>query len=157
MVSLYTSQNLQAVRAQLSRRAVPLGVFSAVMLAVIIWSLIARQQVVTIAAVILLGAGLIFVCDVFLKPLWQYSRFLSSALTGRSHTDSLVFDHPEPDVSMVDGVACRSLVFLGEPDKHGVREQMLYWDDQIPLPDFKTGENLTVQYTGKMIIGYESL
>lgn len=157
MVSLYTDQHRQAIRTQLSRRAVPLGIFSAVMLGVVVWSLIGRHQALTIAAVILLGAGLIFACDVFLKPLWQYSRFLSSALTGRSHTDSLVFDHPEPDISLVDGVACRSLVFLGTPDKHGVREQMLYWDSQIPLPDFKPGEDLLIQYTGKMIIGYESL
>ena len=54
-------------------------------------------------------------------------------------------------------MACRSLVFLGTPDKHGVREQMLYWDSQIPLPDFRPGEDLLIQYTGKMIIGYESL
>ena len=103
MVSLYTDQHRQAVRTQLSRRAVPLGIFSAVLLGVVVWSLIERQQAVTIAAVILLGAGLIFACDVFLKPLWQYSRFLSSALTGRSHTDSLVCVLPQPGLSRHSG------------------------------------------------------
>ena len=53
MVSLYTDQHRQAIRTQLSRRAVPLGIFSAVMLGVVVWSLIGRHQALTIAAVIL--------------------------------------------------------------------------------------------------------
>ena len=56
---------------------------------------------------------------------------------------------------MVDGVSYRSLVFLGDPDKHGTRERMFYWDSELPLPDFRPGQAVTIRYTGKMIIAYE--
>ena len=154
---LYTDQYRQAVRSQLSRRLVPLCVVSGVLLAVVIWSFVARQQVFTVASVIVLGVVLIFSLDVLCKPLRQYDRFLASALTGRNHTDEFIFDHPESEISMVDGVSYRSLVFLGEPDKHGTREQMFYWDSQLPLPDFTPGQALRICYTGKMIIGYEAV
>ena len=55
---------------------------------------------------------------------------------------------------MVDGVSCRGLIFLGEPDKHGIREQRYYWDNQLPLPAFRPGEAITLKYTGKNIIAW---
>ena len=155
MKELYTDAYRQSVRAQLTRRLIPLGVLSALLLAVVIWSFAVRLQAVTIAALLLLGALLIFSLDVFCKPLWQYDRFLSSALEGRSHTGTLVFDHPEAELSVVDGVTWHSLVFLGDPDKHGIREQLYYWDQELPLPPFIPGREVTIRYTGKMIIAYE--
>ena len=49
----------------------------------------------------------------------------------------------------------KSLIFLGEPDKHGIREQRYYWDNELPLPAFNSGDQITIKYTGKNIIGYE--
>ena len=54
----------------------------------------------------------------------------------------------------MDGVACRSLIFLGQADKHGTREQRFYWDEEIPLPAFNPGDQVTLKYTGRTIIGY---
>ena len=58
----------------------------------------------------------------------------------------------EPDVSSVDGVSCLSLIFLGDADKHGSREQLLYWDEEIPLPALQEGQSYTVRFTGRNII-----
>ena len=155
MKELYSEPYRQSVRAQLKRRLIPLCVLSCALLGVAIWAFIGRQQVIAVAAVLLMGGLLIFSLDVFCKPLWQYDRFLSDALTSRSHTDVLVYDHPESEISVVDGVAYRSLVFLGEPDKHGTREQMYYWDNELPLPDLVSGQRVNIRYTGKMITAWE--
>ena len=64
---------------------------------------------------------------------------------------TMEFVRTEPDRSMVDGVACSSLIFLGDPDRHGSREMLLYWDREIPQPDLKPGRIYSVKYTGKNI------
>ena len=62
----------------------------------------------------------------------------------------------EPDRSVVEGVACRSLIFLGDPDRHGSREMLLYWDQELPLPEMEAGRAYTVWYTGRNIIGIQA-
>ena len=61
----------------------------------------------------------------------------------------------EEETSVVDGVACRVLIFLGKPDKHGTKEQQFYWDRELPLPAFNPGDEVTLKYTGRNIIGYQ--
>ena len=56
----------------------------------------------------------------------------------------------------MDGVPCLSMVFLGDPDKHGTRDQMFYWDRELALPQFTKGQNVTLHYTGKNIIGFSA-
>ena len=103
----------------------------------------------------LIGFIVVFVIDLFCLPLQRYKKLVLSALSGRTHTESLVYDHAESEPSLVDGVPCLGLIFLGEPDKHGTREQRFYWDREIPLPAFQSGSQVTLKYTGKNIIGYE--
>ena len=57
---------------------------------------------------------------------------------------------------MVEGVACSSLIFLGDPDRHGSREMLLYWDQELPMPELKAGDVYTVRYTGRNITGIQS-
>ncbi len=153
MKELYRPEDLIALRSQLKRRIILLLVGCGLLLAVAIWSLSARIEWLTMGAFILLGAAAIFVIELLCRPISQYKRLIDSALHGRSHTETLEFARVEPDSSLVDGVPCRSLVFLGEPDKHGERERMYYWDERLPLPVLKEGEAISIRYTGKNIIG----
>ena len=155
MQDLYTSMDLGRIHAQLKQRVIAMFSVCAVLLAVCVYSLVVRMQALTIVSVILIGAVLIFCIEMFCKPLYAYEKLIRSALRGRSHTETMVYDHPEPDTSLVDGVSCRSLVLLGAPDKHGTRETMLYWDEQLPLPPWTEGKPYSVKYTGKNIIGWE--
>ena len=88
--------------------------------------------------------------------LLRYRRLVRTALSGRSHEKALEFCRLEPDRSVVDGVACSSMIFLGDPDKHGSREMLLYWDRELPVPDLEPGTVYTVKYTGRNIIGIQS-
>ena len=155
MKDLYTEKDLAALRARIGKRQLVLVCVSMVWLALAVVSLVLRVEWLTVVAVVLLGASLIFGLEMFCLPLKRYARLMEAALHGRSHTETFVYDHLEPESSLVDGVSCRSLVFLGEPDKHGSRDQMYYWDENIPLPPFSEGQTVTLRYTGRTIIGYQ--
>jgi hypothetical protein len=103
----------------------------------------------------LAGVFSIFFVELFCLPHVRYRRLIRSALSGRRHTRDLVYDHSETEVSTVDGIPCRSLIFLGDPDKHGSREMLLYWDNEFPLPALVPQTVYTVDYTGKNIIGLQ--
>ena len=155
MNELYSEKDLKAIAAQLKKRWLLLGCGLAVLLALIVVSCVIRVEWLTMLSVFLFCAVAVFVIDLFLLPLYRYKKLLVSALGGRTHMETLEFDRPEPDLSVVDGVRCRGLIFLGEPDKHFTLEQRYYWDEELPLPDFSQGDRVTLKYTGRNIIGYE--
>ncbi len=154
MTELYSEKDLSEISAQLKKRYTVIGIILVLLLALIILSIFPRIQWLTMTAVFLFGVFAIFSIDLFCLPLHRYRKLLTSALTGRTHTGTFEFKETESDSSMVDGVSCRGLIFLGEPDKHGSREQRFYWDEEKPRPDFQAGEQITLKYTGKNIIGW---
>lgn len=155
MHDLYSEKDLQLLSSQLKKRSVLLGAVLAVILGLFIYSMTIRLEWLSIVLLALFCAVAVFVIELFCLPLHRYKKLIHSALTGRTHTDTLVYDHAEEESSLVDGVLCTGLIFLGEPDKHGIREQRYYWDRELPLPAFNSGDQVTIKYTGKNIIGYE--
>ena len=155
MRDLYSENDLLQISAQLKKRYFLLGAFLLIPLALFVWSLVIRLEWLTMVSVFLFFAAAVFVVDLFCLPLHRYKKLLSSALTGRSHTETLEYKETEADPYVVDGVTCQGLIFLGQPDKHGTREQRFYWDREIPLPAFRAGDQVTLKYTGRNIIGYQ--
>ena len=155
MQIFYSEESLGAVSSRLNRRFTVLAVVAAVLLAVFIWAVITRVEWLAMAAATLAGVFAVFFVDLFCMPLIRYRRLMRSALQGRTHTKALEFDHAEAEISSVDGIPCRSLIFLGDPDKHGSRETLFYWDNEIPLPELEPGTVYTLAYTGKNIIGLQ--
>ena len=155
MQAMYTEQTLGSVGGRLNRRLIVLFAVIAVLLAVFVWAMVSRVEWLAMVSVSVAGCFAIFFVDLLCLPLVQYRRLVRSALSGRLHTKELEFSHVEPDLSVVDGVACRSMIFLGEPDKHGSRDILLYWDNEFPLPELEPGETVSVEYTGKNITGLQ--
>ena len=156
MRDLYSEKDLQQLSAQLKKRYLALGAVMAVFLAAFIVSMIYRVEWLSIVMFILFFAVAVFVVEMFCLPLHRYKKLIASALTGRTHTETLEYEKTEEDSSVVDGVRCRGMIFLGSPDKHGAREQRFYWDEELPLPAFTPGDQITIKYTGRNIIGYEA-
>ncbi len=154
MKELYTDADWQHIQAQLRRRLYTILAVAALFLAAAVFTFIRRTEIPTVILVILAGAVLIFGLEMFWLPVHRYEVLVRSARKGRTHTETLIFDHIEPEVSLVDGVSCTSLVFLGSPDKHGTREQLYYWDREIPLPAFTPGRSYEISYTGKNIVAW---
>ena len=155
MQNLYSEKDYEQLSAQLKKRGLLLGLAMAVFLALFIVSLAVRLDWLSIVSFILFFAVAVFGIEMFCLPLSRYRKLVLSSLTGRTHTGSYVYKETEAEPSVVDGVPCRGLIFLGEPDKHGTREQRFYWDAKIPLPSFSPGDQVTLRYTGRNIIGYE--
>ena len=157
MQQLYSEKDLQLLTGQIKKRYLLLGCILAVLLAGFVVSMIFRVEWLSIVLFILFFGVAVFVIEMFCLPLQRYKKLIVSALTGRTHTETLEYEKTEEDPSVVDGVSCLGLIFLGSPDKHGTREQRFYWDSEIPLPDFAPGSQVTLKYTGRTIIGYEQI
>ena len=155
MTELYSEKDIDQINQQLKKRYTIIFIIFALFLALVIWSFIVRIQWLSMVSVFLAGATLIFGIDLFCLPLHRYRKLMTSALTGRTHLGTFEFKEVESEISNVDGIPCKSLIFLGDPDKHGSREQCFYWDKEHPLPDFKAGDQITLKYTGRNIIAWE--
>ena len=159
--SLYPDETILALNNQLKKRWLILGAVAAVLLGVFVWSLIIRYdyndrlQWISVVAILLLGFFMVFWVDVICGPLLRYRTMIRTAVTGRKHTKTMPFVRAEEDISVVEGVPCRGLIFLGDPDKHGTRDQLLYWDQELPMPAFEAGKDYTLCYSGKLIVGIE--
>lgn len=156
MQTLYTDQSYLDIQRQLNRRFTLLAAVLVVLLGLFFWAMITRIEWLAMVSACVAGCFAVFFTGLFCTPLVRYRRLIRSALSGRNHEKAMEFDRMEPDTSVVDGVACRSLIFLGDPDKHGSREMLLYWDEELPLPALEPGQTYTVRYTGKNIIGIQS-
>ena len=155
MIELYSNNDLQSLSSQLKKRYTLLGVILAVILGLFIYSMIIRVEWLSVVLFALLCAVAVFFIELFCLPLHRYKKLIIAALTGRTHTETLEYKETESELSVIDGVTCLGLIFLGQPDKHGIREQRFYWDREIPLPAFTAGGQVTLKYTGRNIIGYE--
>lgn len=158
-MELYTKETLDGLNGQLKKRWLILAAVTIVLLGIFTWSLIIRYehddqlQWISMVSIALLGFFLVFWLDVICGPLLRYRRMIRDAMTGRQHEVTMPFARAEEDISVVDGVPCRGLIFLGEPDKHGTRDQLFYWDTEIPMPEFEPGKEYSLRYSGKLIIG----
>ncbi len=150
---LYTEEMLAEINGRLRSRWIILAAVVIALLVVFIVSLIQRMKWVSMVSAVAIGVFSVFWFDLFCAPRLHHRKLVTEALNGRSHTETLEFSHMEPDPCMVDGVSCRSLIFLGKPDKHGSREQLFYLDQSLPLPELEKGKSYTVKYTGRTIIG----
>ena len=155
MIELYTDRDYTRISSRLKKRCLLLGIALAVFLALFIFFMIKRYEWPAIISLFLFFSVMVFVIDLLILPLSRYRKLVAAALTGRTHTGTFEFVRPEEEVSMVDGVRCQGLLFLGEPDKHGTREQRFYWDLERPIPAFTSGQQVTLKYTGRNIIGYK--
>ena len=151
MPALYSEHTCDPINRQLKNRLTLLIVLEVILLGVFVWAMISRIQWLAITAALLAGCFGIFFIDLFCMPLFRYRRMVRNAMSGRQREKEMEFARLEPDVSVVDGVPCRSLIFLGDPDKHGSREMRLYWDQQIPMEEMVPGDVYAVVYSGMMI------
>ena len=155
MQELYSENDVRQLSSSLKKRYILLGCVLAVLLALFVWSMVIRVEWLSIILFILFFGTAVFVIEMFCLTLHRYKKLITSALTGRAHTEVLEYEKTEEDSSVVDGVRCRGMIFLGSPDKHGSRDQRFYWDEEIPLPAFSAGDQVTLKYTGRNIIGYQ--
>lgn len=169
MNMLYTDQEILTISQKIKRRVVSVVLiaipFLVAAIVFFVMHLLATpthpmpfsETVLKIAAVVctvLCAFVVIFGLSFYVSPLKAYRKHMKNGLHGRTHEAVYSFSAIEPYTSVVENVSFRSLALKGEPDRHGNCDQMLYWDAEKEIPDFKEGESITFRYYDRFAVGW---
>ena len=111
-------------------------------------------KVYAIIACIIAVCILVFGFSFMIRPLRSYRNHIQTSLFGRSREATYRFLRLEPDLSVIDGITFHSLVFEGEPDRHGLSEHMYYWDALKEIPTFSEGEEVSFRFYDRFITAW---
>ena len=152
---MYTARDQKAIQAQSKRRLLCAAAPAAILLALIVWSFVARVQWATVALTIVLGCGALFFDGLLLAPLRAYGRFLQNALHGRTHETRGRFLHLESQSVLREGVAFYPLTITVGDGADRKDDRLFYFDAQKPLPAFTPGEPLVLTSHDNQITAFE--
>lgn len=141
---MYTEQDYADIRNQLKTRWLALGIPALVMLAAVIVSFAFRIRWLTIVLSLILGVFCIFCYGLLLSPVISYSRHLDEVLHGRVRSTTGAFKEMEPQPVMRDGVKYYPMMLSVGDMENPEDDRLFYYDANLPRPDWKTGEMLTV-------------
>ncbi len=141
---MYTEQDYADIRGQLKRRWLALGIPALALLAAVIVSFAFRIRWLTIALSLVLGAGCIFSYGLLLFPVIAYRRHLDEVLHGRVRSTTGAFKEMENEIVMRDGVKYYPMMISVGDMENPEDDRLFYYDANLPRPDWKPGEMLTV-------------
>ena len=141
---MYTEQDYTEIRSQIRRRSLALGVPAAVMLAGVIVSFVFRIKWLTMGLSVLLGAFCIFGYGMLLYPVRAYGRDVDEVLHGRVRSTTGAFKEMEEQAVLREGVRYYPMMISVGDMENPEDDRLFYYDANLPRPDWKVGEMLTV-------------
>lgn len=141
---MYTEQDYADIRAQVKKRAILLSLPCLAMLAGVIAAFIYRQKLLTMGLTILLGAFMIFSYGLLLYPVIAYGRHLDEVLHGRVRQLTGAFKEMEEGAVVRDGVQYYPMTLNVGDMESQEDDRLFYYDANLPRPDWKRGEQITV-------------
>ncbi|MBR6524521.1 MAG: hypothetical protein IKT57_00960 [Clostridia bacterium] len=143
---MYTEQHYQMNRKQLRQRSVLLGIPAFILLAIVIASFILRIKWLTMLSTILLGSFSLFCYYLLLYPVIAYGRHMHELLFGRTRTMTGAFKEMGRDLVLREGVKFYPVIISVGRMEHPDDDRLLYYDANLPLPEWQQGEwiNFTV-------------
>ena len=141
---MYTEQDYTEIRGQIRRRSFALGVPAVVMLAGVIVSFVFRIKWLTMGLSVLLGAFCIFGYGMLLYPVRAYGRHLDEVLHGRVRSTTGAFKEMEEQAVLREGVRYYPMMISVGDMENPEDDRLFYYDANLPRPDWKVGEMLTV-------------
>lgn len=144
--TLFTDADKAANAAQIRRRVMVMLLPCLLLLGGGVYSLVIRNEVMTDALFILCGAIVIFVWDLFLKPLRCYGRHLDNVTSGRRRVVELPFCAISRNIDLVEGVNYRAMTCQDIDGKGRPYERLFYFDAQKPFPDLQEGDLVRVTH-----------
>ena len=141
---MYTEQDYTEIRSQIRRRSLALGVPAVVMLAGVIVSFVFRIKWLTMGLSVLLGAFCIFGYGMLLYPVRAYGRHLDEVLHGRVRSTTGAFKEMEEQAVLREGVRYYPMMISVGDMENPEDDRLFYYDANLPRPDWKVGEMLTV-------------
>ncbi len=154
---MYTPQHVKDISAQFNRRLAALGVPVLVFLAAIVFSLIKRIQWLTILLFIAMCFMILFFWGLCLSPLKKYKKFLLSVLFGKNRTTEGFFKQLSHEVSDRDGVLFFPFYINIGNTQDEEDDRLFYYDANLPLPDWKNGDKLSITSQDKAVVCWKQL
>ena len=128
-----------------------LGIPAVLMLAGVIVSFVLRVKWLTMALSVLLGAYCIFCYGMLLFPVIAYGRHLDNVLHGRVRSTTGAFKEMEEQPVLRDGVRYYPMMIsVGDPE-NPEDDRLFYYDANLPRPEWKPGDMLTVTAHDKAV------
>ncbi len=148
---MYSEQDFADISRQLKERLIVLGIPAALMLAGIVTSVVFRVQWLTMLLTAAEGFFCLFAYHMLLWPVIAYRSHLNDVLHGRVHTIKGAFKEMEEEAVLREGVLYYPLMLsvgnMDDPED----DRLLYYDANLPRPDWKQGDPLTVTVHDKAV------
>lgn len=152
---MYTEQDYADICAQRKKRIILCTIPLVLLFAVLIYSLIIRLEALTVAATILMGLIWLFVHGLFIKPVSAYRRHMDQVMHGRVHTLTAAFKEMDDLPVLREGVRYFGMLMnVGRMDNEE-DDRLFYYDANLPRPDWKQGEMITITYHDKALGKWE--
>ena len=148
---MYSEQDYQDISQQLKERLIVLGIPAALLLAGIVLSVVFRVEWLTVVLTVAEGCYCIFAYHVLLWPIIAYRRHLDDVLHGRVRTLKGAFKEMEDDAVLREGVMYYPMMLNVGKMEDPEDDRLLYYDANLPRPDWQPGEMLTVTVHDKAV------
>lgn len=152
---MYTEQDFTEISRQVKERELAVGIPAVVLLAGVIVSFVFRIRYLTMALSVILGAWCIFAYGMLLYPVIAYRRHLDEVLHGRVRSATGAFKEMEETPVMRDGVRYYPMMISVGDMENPEDDRLFYYDANLPRPDWKRGETLTVTAHDKALGAWE--
>ena len=152
---MYTEQDYQDIRGQIRQRSFALGIPAVLLLAGVIASFVFRVKPLTMGLSVLLGVFCIFGYGMLLYPVIAYGRHLDEVLHGRVRSTTGAFKEMEEQAVLRDGVKYYPMMLSVGDMENPEDDRLFYYDANLPRPDWKVGEMLTVTAHDKALGAWE--
>ena len=151
---MYTEQDYADIRRQVRRRLLGMGVPALFLLGAVAASFVFRLRWLTVGLTILLGCFCVFFYGLLIQPVMAYQRRLEDVLFGRTRDTTGVFKGMEEKTALRDGVEYYPFL-LNVGDKNAEEDDRLfYYDANLPRPDWRPGDRITVTSHEKALGGW---
>jgi len=142
---MYQENDLQQSRAQYRSRLTAVLSAAGVFFAAMIVSFILRlPQVLTMILTCIGGVICIFCLNLLVFPVRAYCRHIDHALHGRTRKLTGVFISMDETPVKRDGVMFRPFTVNVGAGRHDDGVRLFYYDANLPVPEWKTDEKLTL-------------
>lgn len=153
---MYTLQSYQDNRAQMRSRLITIGLPVLALFVLMIVSFALRwAEALTVVLSIATFSLAIFGYSLFVSPVRAYGKHIDHALHGRTRQLTGTFLSMEEEAVMRDGVSFYPFtISVGDKNDEG-SHRLFYMDANLPRPDWKEDDELTITSYDNRVTAWE--
>ena len=154
---MYSDADFERNKAQRRQMLTHMLLFALPGLALAAAGLIARIELMCTAGLIIAGAVLIFICDLKLKPVLRYGRYLKEIHSGLSHKTAGTLVRIGSDPVYMDDVWLTEIILNVYEDMSEEGERRFLLDRTKPAPEDMMGRDVALTSHGNFVLDIEPM